>query len=200
MGIVTLIAGFLQGIFGPIMRWAERKQEMAAARDAAQSALDLEALRNQGIEAKYESQGAMSRLQATGAVFKYIMVGMWFYPWVMVQFSQTQALKIFTNMGLLPPFYSESCVMIMFAILGIPVGAKMASTVFDSVTGYFNNKRDMAYGHEQAVAKINRDAVLASVQKDLGGVMDEKTRELIMRGLDAGEQQQVATALGINNG
>lgn len=187
MGIATLVAGFLSGIFGPIMRWAQRKQEMAAARQAAQDAYALEQLKNIGVAEKYEAQTAMQRLRSTGHAFKYILVAMWFYPWVMVQFSQTQALKIFTNMAALPTFYSESCVMIMFALLGIPVGAKMANTVFGAVTGYYQNKRNAQYGHEQKLAAIDREKVFDSLRESLNGKLSQSTVDIVNKAINAGD-------------
>lgn len=187
MGIASIIAGLVSGIFGPIVKWAQRRQEMAAQAERDRAAENLELIKNQGVAEKYESMSSMSRLKMTGETFKYIMIGMWFYPWVMVQFSQEQATKIFANMAVLPSFYSESCVMIMFAILGIPVGAKMATTVFDAVTGYYQGKRDAAYTHEQALAHINRTAVMSSIRKDLGGKLDQKTVDIVNRAINAGD-------------
>jgi hypothetical protein len=115
------------------------------------------------------------------------MIGMWFYPWIMVQFSQSQAQKIFANMAVLPPFYSESCVLIMFAILGIPVGAKMATTVFNAVTGYYEGKRNQIFGHQESVARINREAIMESFRKDLGGKLSQKTVDMINKAVNAGD-------------
>lgn len=187
MGFASIIAGLVGGILGPVVRWAQRKQELAAEREANQSRLELEELRNAGVEAKYEAQSSMTRLHATGTAFKYIMVAMWFYPWVMVQFSQTQAAKIFANMAVLPPFYSESCVMIMFAVLGIPVGAKMASTVFDAVTGYYQGKREAQYGHEQTIVKLNREKVFDDLRESLGGKLDQRTVDIVNKAINAGD-------------
>ena len=185
MGIVATIAGLVSGMFGPIVRWAQRRQEIAAQAQRDQAALDLETLKNQGVAEKYEAQSAMSRMKMTGETFKYIMIGMWFYPWVMVQISQAQAAKIFTNMAVLPPFYSESCVMIMFALLGIPVGAKMANTVFSAVTGYYQGKRDAAYKHEQTIAQLDMGAMMESLRKDLGGKLSQKTVDMVKRAVKA---------------
>jgi len=186
MGIASVIAGLVSGIMGPLVRWAQRKQEMVAQAQRDQAALELEQIKNSGIAEKYEAQAATSRLHMTGEKFKYIMICMWFYPWVMVQFSQTQALKIFANMAVLPPFYGDSCVMIMFAILGIPVGSKMASTVFGAVTDYYQGKRAARYDHEQTVAKINREAVFASLKHDLGPLA-QKTVDIMNRAINAGD-------------
>jgi hypothetical protein len=187
VGIASVIAGFVSGIFGPLVKWAQRKQEMQAQRESDQARLELEVLRNAGVAEKYEAKASMSRLKMTGEVFKYVMIGMWFYPWVIVQFSQTQAAKIFSNMAILPPFYSESCVMIMFAILGIPVGARMATTVFEAVTGYAQGKRDAQYGHEQTMAKIDRSKVMESLRVDLGGKLSQKTVDMVNKAINAGD-------------
>ncbi len=187
MGIASIIAGLVSGVFGPIVRWAQRRQEMQAQAIRDQSALELETLKNQGVEARYESEAATSRLRMTGSTFKYIMICMWFYPWVMVQFSIEQSTKIFTNMATLPPFYSESCVMIMFAILGIPVGAKMATTVFDAVTGYYQGKRGAQYGHEQRMVELNRDKIFEDLRVSLGGKLDQKTVDIVNKAINAGD-------------
>lgn len=187
MGFASIIAGLVGGVLGPLVRWAQRKQELAAEREANQSRIEVEIVRNQGLAEKYEAQSSMTRLHATGQTFKYIMIGMWFYPWVMVQFSQTQAAKIFANMAVLPPFYSESCVMIMFAILGIPVGARMASTVFDAVTGYYQGKRNSQYTHEQTLVTLNRDAVFEDLRNSLGGKLDQRTVDIVNKAINAGD-------------
>lgn len=187
MGIASVIAGLISGVFGPIVKWAQRRQEMAAQAQRDQAALDLEVLKNQGVAEKYEAQSAMSRMKMTGETFKYIMIGMWFYPWVMVQISQSQATKVFTNMALLPAFYSESCVMIMFALLGIPVGAKMATTVFSAVTGYYQGKRNAVYAHEQTMKELDRSAIMESLRKDLGGKLSQKTVDMVNKAINAGD-------------
>ena len=186
MVIVTAIAGIISGLFGPIMKWAQRKQDLAAEVAGYQSKLDIESMKNKGVAEKYESLSAMERLKSTGTAFKYVMVGLWFYPWVMVQFSQVQATKIFANMAVLPSFYSESCVMIMFAVLGIPVGAKMATSVFNSVTGYYEGKRDQIYNAEIAIAKIDRKKVMDSLRVSMGK-LDQRTVDIVNLAINAGD-------------
>lgn len=187
MGIASVIAGLISSVFGPIVQWAQRRQELAAQAAADKAKLELELLKNQGVAEQYEAKAAMSRVKMTGEIFKYVMIGMWFYPWIMVQFSQAQAMKIFTNMAALPPFYSESCVMIMFAILGIPVGAKMANTVFNAVTGYYQGKRDALYQHEQTLAQIDRDKVFESLRESLGGKLSQQTVDMVNKAINAGD-------------
>lgn len=188
MGIGSVIAGLVSGILGPLVKWAQRKQELAAQAASDQSKLDLEELRNQGTAEKYEAKADITRIGMTVNTFKYFMIGMWFYPWVMVQFSQVQAQKIFANMAVLPIFYSQSCVMIMFAILGIPVGARMATTVFEAVTGYYQGKREGQYNHEQTLAKLNVPAVMDSLRASLGGKLDQRTVDMVNKAINAGEE------------
>lgn len=187
MGAIGIIASIFSGVFGPLVRWAQRKQEMAAAKQAADDAYRLQELKNRDTSAKQEGQNSMQRLKSTGMYFKYITFVMWFYPWVMVQFSQTQALKIFANMKLLPDWYSNSCVILMFAIWGISVGGQVVSTVFSGLGNYLTNKRQDLYNHEQTIATINRQAVMDSFRKDLGGQLDQNTENMINRALNVAD-------------
>jgi hypothetical protein len=187
MGIAGIVASFLSGIFGPLVQWAQRKLELESQAKDREQQLELERIRNEGDDTVAAGNRSIQLLKAFAPWVRYIMMGIWFYPWIMVQFSTTQALKIFTNMGQLPPFYSESCVLIMFAVVGIPVGSKMASTVFESVTGYFQGKRDATYAHEQVMLKLNREAVFADLEKSLGGKMNQATRDMVNKAINAGD-------------
>lgn len=185
--ILTTILTMLSGLFGPISKWLQRKQEIIAAKQAADDAYKLQELKNLDTSARQDGQNSMQRLRSTGTYFKYVTFIMWFYPWVMVQFSQTQALKIFTNMKLLPDFYTNSCVILMFGIWGISVSGQVVSTVFSGLGNYLNNKRSDQYEHEQTMAKIDRRAVMESFKKDLGGKLDQNTVNMIDRALNVAD-------------
>lgn len=182
-----MIAGLISGMFGPLVRWAQRKQELAAQAEANRSKIELEALKNQGVAEEYEAKSAMSRLKAFPEWFRTAVVSMFLYPFVMIQFSKEHALTVINNMAALPTGYNEGVFIIVCAMAGIPVGARMVSTVFDSVTGYLQGKRNALYDHEQAVARINRQAVMDSFRADLGGKLSQKTVDMINKAINAGD-------------
>lgn len=190
MGIAGIIASMLSGILGPIVKWAQRKQEMQAAKQASDDAYKLQELKNQDSDNVSSGKRVAAQLKAYAAWFRYAMVAIYMYPFVMVQFSKENAIIAIANMNALPPGYNESIALIIFAVVGIPVGSSMAQSVFGSLTGYFQNKRDAQYGHEQEVARItlDRTAVFADLQKSLGGKMNQATVDMVNKALNAGDE------------
>lgn len=174
----------VSSLFGPLVRWAERKQQMEAELQKANDDIRIQEVKNDGIAEKYESQNSMTRLKSTSAAFKYITFVMWFYPFIMGQFRPMAAKEIFDNLNLMPQWYTTSCVVIMFSIWGISVTAPAIASVFSGLGSFMQAGRD----HRENLARINRDAVFNSLKRDLGSVT-QKTVDEINRALDAGESQ-----------
>jgi hypothetical protein len=189
VGVFNVIASFVSGLLGPIVQWAQRRQELAAAKQAADDEYKLQELKNQDSDNIASGKRVAAQLKAYAAWFRYVMVGIYMYPFVMVQFSKEQAITAIANMNALPPGYNESVALIIFAIVGIPVGAGMAQSVFGSLTGYFQGKREAAYNHEQTVVqlKLNREAVISDLTASLGGKMDQRTIDMVHKAINAGD-------------
>lgn len=186
MGIASIIAGLIGGILGPLVRWAQRKQEMIAQHQRDEDAYRLQELKNQDSDNVASGKRSVALLRAFPGWLRDAMFLLWLYPFFICQFSTAYALVVFNNMSALPAWYTESTVILMFALMGIPVGANMVNGVFGAVTGYFQNKRDAGYEHEQTLAKINRTAVMDSIQADLGGKLDQKTVDIVNKAINAG--------------
>lgn len=187
MGIASIIAGVLSGVLGPIVRWAQRRQEMAAAKQAAEDAYRLQELKNLNEDNVTAGKRSIALLKAFPSWLRDIMFLLWMYPFFIAQFSSHYATIVFSNLGALPTWYTESSIIMMFALMGIPVGANMVNGVFGAVTGYFQGKRDAQYIHEQTLAKLDRSKVFESLRASLGGKLDQRTVDIVNKAINAGD-------------
>lgn len=142
MAFLTLLFSFLGNLPGAIGTYFQKKQELEQIKleTERQIALAQQQMATQIAEA--ESQTAMARLGATSPVFKYFTFCMWFGPFVSGVFVPKFADNIFHNLGLMPDWYVQSCVMIMFAIWGIQVAAPVVANIFSGLGSYLSDKRD----------------------------------------------------------
>ena len=184
MFIITTLLSLLTGAFGPIMQWAKRKQDLALAKQEAEQRIQLQMLKNEGIVEESEARNTQSRLAATSQTFKYITFVMWFYPFVVCQIAPTYATRVFTSLDILPGWYTNSCVIIMFAIWGISVTAPVVTGMFSNLGSYIQGRRE----HVERVASINRGAVFNELRKDArNGKLDDNFVKIVDKALDAAE-------------
>ena len=178
--IFTTLLSLITGAFGPMVRWAQKKIEF-------QEQIQLQSLKNEGMVEQAEARNSAARLKATGRVFKYFTFFMWFYPFIICQFSAKYALMVFNNLDLLPQWYTSSCTIIMFAIWGISVSAPVVNGVFTSLGGYIQGRRE----HKERLATINRAAVFNELRKDsTNGKLDAGFVNIVDKALDAAEATQ----------
>lgn len=118
------------------------KQQMAA--DVAKAQLEL----NKTI------------VQATSSNFKYFTFVMWFGPFMLTYIRPAWSQEIFKAWATMPPFYFQSCMLLMFTIWGISVSAPTVANIFTNLGDFFAARRD----YKLEKARINRDAVFNSVR------------------------------------
>ncbi len=181
--IFSTLLSLLTGSFGAIVDWARRKQEIQATREENLQRLQLQALKNEGETEAAESRNSGGRLRATSAIFKYGTFFMWFYPFIIGQVRPAYAHAVFENLLAMPAWYTQSCVIIMFAIWGISVSAPAVQTVFSSLGSFLQEKRD----HKERVAAINRGVVFDSLRTQVKGGLSQEFVNAVNKALDAGE-------------
>lgn len=139
--ILTLLFSALSGLPGQIGKYFEKKQELEQIKLETQKQIAIAQQKMASDMAKAESETAMARLGATGHYFKYFTFCMWFGPFVSGVFVPQFAENIFNNLALMPDWYVQSCVMIMFAIWGIQVAAPVVAGVFSNLGSYLGERR-----------------------------------------------------------
>lgn len=174
---ITTLLSMFTGAFGPLMNWAQQKIEF-------QQKIQLESMKLEGQIEQSEAKSAGERLKSTGRVFKYFTFFMWFYPFFVCQVSSKYALVVFNNLALLPPWYTNSCVILMFAIWGISVSAPVVNGIFSGLGQYIADKRD----HKERLAKINRGLVFDELRKDSkDGKLNDGFVNIVDKALDAAD-------------
>lgn len=188
MLILTTIFSFLGGLLTPVTEWLKRKQEVQAAKDRFEQELKLQAMKNMGRMEEAEAKSSGERLRATSAIFKYGTFFMWFYPFFIAQFMPQKAEAIFNNLSLMPAWYTQSCVIIMFAIWGISVSAPVVTSMFSNLSAFLSERRE----HKERLAEINREAMFDYLRsKTKGKALSQDYVDVINDAIDAGMSQEV---------
>ncbi len=150
MPILTLLFSLLSGLPGLIGDYFKKKQEIETIKLETQRQIAVAQQQMASDMAKAESETAIARLGVTSSYFKYFTFCMWFGPFISGVFLPHFAAGIFDNLKLMPDWYVQSCVMIMFAIWGIQVAAPVVASVFTNLTSYLNDPQRQGYKLQKA--------------------------------------------------
>lgn len=184
----TMILSMLSGIFGPITEWLKQKRELKILQAETDRQIAMQQLKMATEAAKADGVAANTRLKSTGRNFKYITFCMWFTPFVLGIVRPDAAAVIFQRLGEMPQWYASSCTLLMFAVWGISVSAPVVQSIFNNLGGYLKNVRF----HKEEIARINRDAVFASLRKSQGALSQQTVNE-VDKALDEAEATMGST-------
>ena len=176
----------LSGIFGPITEWIKEQREMRIMQEEANRQIAMEQMKMAAEAAKADGVATNTRLKSTGRDFKYITFWMWFTPFILGIVKPDMAAVIFQHFDMMPPWYSQSCTLLIFAVWGISVSAPVVTSIFSNLGSYIANGRQADREHRENLARINRDAVFASLRKAQGALSQQTVNE-VDAALDAGE-------------
>lgn len=135
--MLTAITTALSALVGGFNRYQERKQAEHAVRIAkleAEKELSKEVIRT-GLEL------GTIQVRATGKWFKYLTFVLWFGPFFISTFWPEYAAQIFKNWQVMPEWYSQALIVILFAIWGIQAGKESIANIFSGLGKYFDNRR-----------------------------------------------------------
>ncbi len=183
--LVTLLS-MVSGAFGPIGNWIAKKQEMQAREQEMQDQMQIEAMKMNAAAAVADGAAADTRLKSTGRVFKYFTFFMWFTPFILGILRPDAASVIFQHFNEMPGWYSQACVLMIFAVWGIAVSGPVVTSIFSNLGQYIANNKQAKYDHQQELAKINRNAVFDSLKKSQGA-LSQQTVDEVNQALDSGE-------------
>jgi len=134
-GIATAIIGAISKSWG---NYQERKQ----AEHQTQIAIEMgkQKIVEQQIANEHELNTV--RIKATGKWFKYFTFIMWFGPFMITWLSPDYGKQIFDNLKLLPAWYVQSCMTIMFTVWSISVSRDTITTIFANLGKYMAGRRE----------------------------------------------------------
>lgn len=189
--ILALILPFLAKLPGAAGDYFKQKQELQLEQLKTQR--DVEQARQQLASelAKAQLELDKAKLNATGTKFKYFTFFMWFGPFMVGTVAPARANDIFQNWASMPDWYVQSCIVIMFTVWGISVSAPVVANIFSGLGQFMAERKDAKRDFEIQKAKINREAVFASLRNNpmfKGKGLNQDTVEMVDKALDEGEK------------
>lgn len=178
MALIPLISSIF-GENGPLGQYFKSKAEQVQAEQQYR----LEVLKAQIESAKTEAQQVSDRLGSTSQEFKQMTF--WFIcaPVLLTMFFPNFSTSMWNNFTLIPEWFQILFVSVYSSIWGLPIAKEYLGGMFKSLGGAIEARREF----KLEKARINREAVFASIRKSIGGI-DQKTVDVIDDALDAGEK------------
>ena len=180
--LIPLISSLL-GENGPLGKYFKLKSDTIAAEQNYR----LEVLKAQTAQAETEAQQISDRLNSTTQTFKQSTFWFIAVPVVitMCPWTSTFAVTMWANFKLIPEWFQILFVSVYSSIWGLPIAKEYLGGMFKSLGGAMESRRE----YKLEKARINREAVFASLRKAKGAGLDQSTVDMVENALDAGEKQ-----------
>lgn len=159
---------------GLIGNFFKQKNDLLAAQNEVQRQVELAKIDMAKDIAVSQLNLNATIIQSTSSYFKYFTFCMWFGPFMLGLVAPELAAKVFTNLGDMPQWYVESCIMIMFTVWGISVSAPIVNGIFSGLGDFFAARRE----HKTGLAKIDRKAYYDALRATKGFVLGEDVKEM----------------------
>ncbi len=179
LGLLLALLSQLPGVIGFFFK---SRSDILNTRAQADLEIELARIGMSAEIAKAQMAEEGIIVQSTSSSFKYVTFFLWFGPFILGMFAPTYAKIIFANLMLMPEWYVQSCMLIMFTIWGISVSSPVIGNIFNGLGNYFAATRT----HKLELAKVNRDAFYTSLRSVKGIVTpaDFKIDEAVFDSLD----------------
>lgn len=174
MGILSAIQAIAALIGNGFKQYQDRKvaeHQVIIAQLEAQRQLAM-------AKEKAELELGKVQVAASSQLFKHLTFFMWFGPFIVTTVAPAYGVQIFENWKLMPEWYAQSCVALMFIIWGVQVGRAYIGNIFTNASAFFANRKKMA---------ITRQLVLEAIRAgkhEKGQPLTQETVELIDKAFD----------------
>ena len=182
----SLLFSFLGNLLGTLGEYFKKKQDIELANVEVQRQLALANVKAASDQSISADNRAVESLKVTGTNFKYCVFWLISSPFIACLLGQTwYAQMVFANLAALPQWYMLLYSGIIGVIWGIPVPGSVMGNIWEGIKNSAQTRRD----YKLEKAKINRDAVFASLRKDLK-TLNQKTVNIVDHALDEGEGKE----------
>lgn len=155
LAIFTALFSLLSSVPGQLGQYFKTKAEIEQVKIQTQKEIALTQLKAATDMSLAETDKSKASLSATSPTFKYFTFFMWFGPFIVGTVAPSYAHDIFTNLGAMPEWYVQSCMVIMFTVWGITVSKDAVAGIFTNLGSFFASRRE----HKEVMAKIDRKAL-----------------------------------------
>lgn len=148
MGFLAFLLPLLSQLPGAIGKYFEQKNAIEAAK--LEAARQIEMAKQQLAMEIAKSQLELNKtiVASTGSYFKYFTFIMWFGPFIVGVIAPKMGMDIFNNLKLMPEWYVQSCMLIMFTVWGISVSAPVISNIFTGLSDFFTAQRKVSFNRK----------------------------------------------------
>lgn len=185
MPLLLLLLPLLSQLPGILGTFFGQKNQLAQAQVQADLAIAQAKIQLAGQMAQAEMEVSKTVIGATSPKFKYFTFFMWFGPFMLGVVCPSRAHDIFTNLALMPEWYVQSCMAIMFTVWGISVASGTINNIFNSLGSFFQASRTDKIAMKavdkkaffDALRHVNGNVTPADV-KTYSPILDEVENEL----------------------
>lgn len=181
---LTMLLPLLQNIPGLFGDYFKKQSEIELSKLDTEKQVELAKGQMAQEIARTQLELNKTIVQSTSSYFKYFTFIMWFGPFMMGVVSPRISKAVFDNMGTMPEWYVQSCMLIMFTVWGISASAPVVSNIFSGLGNFFQGRRDF----KLQKALINRKDFYDALRKAKGTVtpQDIVVDDAVLNELDKG--------------
>lgn len=154
IGALISLAGIVGASFKQYQERKVAEHEVFIAREKARKELAM-------AKEKAALELGKEQIKASRPWFKHFTFIMWFGPFIITAFLPEYGVKIFQNWTLMPEWYAQSCVALMFVIWGIQVGKQYIGNIFAGAAAFFKRGQEL---------KFNRKVFYDALRSSKGGI------------------------------
>ena len=88
------------------------------------------------------------QVKSTGRWFKCVTFFLWIGPFIISSISPEHGAQIFKNWEVMPEWYSQSCLVLIFAVWGIQVGKPAIMTMFANLGHAFRKRQQLSFNRK----------------------------------------------------
>lgn len=168
---------------GLIGNYFKQKNDLLTAQNEVQRQIEIAKIDMAKDIATAQLNLNATIIGSTSSYFKYFTFLMWFGPFMVGIVAPKFSSEIFNNLGIMPQWYVESCLMIMFTVWGISVSAPVVNGIFSGLGDFFTARRE----YKVELAKVNRKAYYDALRATKGHVTNDDVSEMekVFNKLDA---------------
>jgi hypothetical protein len=141
LGLISTIGTLMKDSFNRYQERKQAEQEVVKANLAAQKEMAL-------AKTKAELELGIIQVKASKSWFKHLTFFLWFGPFVLTTIYPEYGVKIFENWKIMPEWYAQSCVAIMFCVWGIQVGKDYIGNIFSRAGHFFSKRQAIRYNRK----------------------------------------------------
>ena len=172
--LLLSLFGLLKNVPGMVGKYFERKQEIQIIKWETEKQLAIEKQKLSAKLAEAEYKRAEASLQATGRWFKYLTFVIWFGPFIATIAYPPLGQQIFSNMSIMPAWYLESIMLIMFTIWGISTSAPVVVGIFSGIKQFFSERR----ADKIQMKEVDKKAMFEAIREIQGWVSQQQVKVL----------------------